>query len=145
MLIVKDILDQKGSAVHCISPSSSVLEAARLMNRHKIGCLVATDGERVAGIFTERDVLQRVVVERRDPALTTVGQVMSSSVVCCRPETPIDEARGVFKNRRFRHLPVVDAQERLRGLISIGDVNALQAVAQEQTIHLLHEYIYGRT
>jgi CBS-domain-containing membrane protein len=89
-------------------------------------------------------VLRRVVAERRDPMVTTVAQVMTTEVLCCTLETTVEEARGVMKNRRIRHLPVVDADNRLRGLISIGDLNAHQATAQEQTIHLLHEYLYGR-
>jgi len=99
---------------------------------------------RVAGMFTERDVLQRVVGEERDPARTPVGEVMTPDIVCCTPETTIEEARGAMKNRRVRHLPLVDGDGRLHGLISIGDLNAYETSSQEQTIYLLHEYLYGR-
>ena len=95
-------------------------------------------------MFTERDVLRRVVGERRDPAATTVADVMTVEVVCCTPETTIEEARGAMMNRRIRHLPVVDGDRRLHGLISIGDLNAWHLDTQEQTIHLLNEYLYGR-
>jgi CBS domain-containing protein len=70
---------------------------------------------------------------------------MTAEVVCCRPETPIEEIRGSMKNRRIRHLPVVDDESHLLGLISIGDLNAQLAAIQEQTIHLLQEYVAGRT
>ena len=70
---------------------------------------------------------------------------MSHEVICCRPDTSLDEVHTIFKNRRIRHLPVVDDAGSLVGLISIGDLNAYHAVAQEITIHYLHEYIYGRT
>ncbi|HEX4592024.1 MAG TPA: CBS domain-containing protein, partial [Gemmataceae bacterium] len=99
---------------------------------------------RLVGIITERDLLQRVVSQRRDPATSPVGEVMSAEVACCRPETTVDEARSVMKNRRIRHLPVLDGDEQLLGLISIGDLNAYLARDQEVTIHILHEYIYGR-
>jgi CBS domain-containing protein len=101
------------------------------------------EGPTVSGIFSERDVLRRVVAERRDPAAVRVREVMTQEVICCRPDTDVNEARSVFRNRRIRHLPVVDREEKLLGLVSIGDLNAFDAVVQESTIHLLHEYIYG--
>ena len=81
--------------------------------------------------------------EQRDPARTPVADVMTTELFCCTPETSIEEARGVMKNRRVRHLPLVDGDRRLQGLISIGDLNAAQSHDQEQTIYLLHEYING--
>ena len=96
------------------------------------------------GIITERDILQQIVAQRpRREAETLVEEIMTNEVACCQIDTTLDEARGVMKNRRIRHLPVVDAEERLLALISIGDLNAYQSTTQEQTIHLLHEYIYG--
>lgn len=145
MGMIKEILDKKGPSVLTISPEASVLQAVNLMNEHKVGSLVvATDG-RIAGMFTERDVLRRVVGEKRDPDGTRVAEVMSSEVACCTPETTIEEARGAMKNRRIRHLPVVDPNGRLLGLISIGDLNAHHLDSQEQTIYLMHDYLYGRT
>ncbi len=144
MTRVRDLLRQKGTDVLTIEPSASVLEAARLMNERRVGALVAVEDERVVGIFTERDVLQRVVAERRDPAATEVGEVLTSSVVCCTPETTLDEASGVMRDRRIRHLPVADDDGRLLGLISIGDLNAQIQAAQEDTVFLLTEYIHGR-
>ena len=81
--------------------------------------------------------------EQRDPTVTRVADVMTVEVACCTPETTIDEARGAMKNRRIRHLPVVEGG-RLCGLVSIGDLNAHEAFSQEQTIYLLQEYLYGR-
>jgi CBS domain-containing protein len=144
MAAVKDILAFKGSQVLSIGPDATVLIAATMMNDHRVGSLVVLDQGRVAGIFTERDVLRRVVGEQRDPARTLVSEVMTSDVVCCQPDTAIEEIRGAMKNRRIRHLPVVDADGRLLGLISIGDLNAQLAMIQEQTIHLLQEYLAGR-
>jgi len=114
------------------------------MNEHKIGSLVVLDEERVVGIFTERDVLERVVGEQRDPTSTHVGDVMTTEVVCCTAKTTIDEARGAMKNRRIRHMPLVDEDGHLQGMISIGDLNAYEASNQENTIYMLQEYIYGR-
>ena len=144
MATVKDILTRKGSQVFSIGKDATVLEGARLMNEYKIGCLVVIDHERVSGIFTERDVLSRVVAGHRNPVTTRVHEVMTCEMVCCQPDTDLEEARSVFKNRRIRHLPVVDEGQGLLGLVSIGDLNAYDADAKECTIHLLQEYSYGR-
>jgi CBS domain-containing protein len=144
MATVMAILTNKGSHVLTIGKEATVIQAALLMNEHKVGALVVTEGDQVAGMFTERDVLRRVVGEQRDPANTRVAEVMTTEVLCCEPHTSIDEARGVMKNRRIRHLPVVD-DGRLCGLVSIGDLNAHQMTSQEHTIHLMHEYLYGRS
>jgi CBS domain-containing protein len=130
--------------VFTIGTGASVMEAACLMNEHKIGALVVIDQGAVVGMFTERDILQRVVGDRRDPERTPVGEVMTTEVACCTPETTIEEARVAMKERRVRHLPLVDGGRRLQGLISIGDLNAYEASSQEQTIYLLQEYLYGR-
>jgi CBS domain-containing protein len=145
MATVKDILAQKGCGVQSVGPDVTVLAAALLMNEHRIGSLVVLEQGHVAGMFTERDVLRRVVGEHRDPVTTLVAEVMTTDVVCCRPETTVEEISGAMKNRRIRHLPVVDEDGGLLGLISIGDLNALQTTSHEQTIHLLQEYLYGRT
>jgi CBS domain-containing protein len=143
MNLVRDILQRKGPQVWTIGPEASVLQAALVMNEHKIGALVVLDKGQIAGMFTERDVLQRIVGVKRDPERTSVAEVMTVEVVCCSPETNLEELRGAMRTRRIRHLPVVE-EGRLMGLISIGDLNAAQAAAQEQHIFLLSEYLYGR-
>jgi CBS domain-containing protein len=141
---VQEILANKGSQVISVGKDATVLEAALVMNEHRVGAVVVIEEGHIEGMFTERDVLRRVVAERRDPMTTRVAEIMTAEVVCCTLETSLEEARGAMKNRRIRHLPVVDSEKRVRGLISIGDLNAHQATAQEQTIHLMHEYLYGR-
>lgn len=143
MATVRDILAGKGKRIESIAPSATVLDAAIYMNDKKIGALLVLDQGRLVGIVTERDIMQRVVAQRRDPAETAVEEVMTTEVACCQTDTSLEEVRGVMKNRRIRHLPVIDADEHLVALISIGDINAYQTNTQEQTIHLLHEYIYG--
>lgn len=144
MATMRDILTGKGRQIFTISPQATVFEAAVLMNEHRIGALVVTEGGRLAGMFTERDILQRVVAHQRDAATTPVAEVMTSEVACCQLHTSLEEARTVMKVRRIRHLPVVDENDKLLGLISIGDLNAHEANSQEMTIHLLHQYIYGQ-
>jgi CBS domain-containing protein len=144
MATVAEILKRKGPHVMTVGPRATVLQAAQLMNEHKIGSLVVLDDGRLVGIFTERDILQRVVGDQRAPATTMVEEVMTTEMVCCTLATTIDEARGAMKNRRIRHMPLVDGDGQLQGLISIGDLNAYESSNQEHTIYLLQEYIYGR-
>lgn len=144
MATVRDILAKKGSQVLSLDGDETILQAAQFMTEHRIGAVLVLDGERIAGMFSERDILQRVVAEGRDPSQTKVEEVMTAEVACCTPDTSLEEARGAMKNRRIRHLPVVDGDDHLLGLISIGDLNAYQVAHQEQTIFLLNEYLYGR-
>src|SRR5438105_4647522 len=106
MPTVLDILASKGSHVHWISPHATVLEATQIMNEQKIGALVVREGTRVVGIFTERDVLRRVVAEERQPSTVHVGEVMTPDVACCTPEIDIDDASRIMRDKHVRHLPV---------------------------------------
>lgn len=142
---VQDILSGKSSKVHSIAPAATALDAINKMNDHGIGALVVTDESgRVIGMFTERDVLRRVVANERTPSEILVGEVMTGEVVCCGPTEDLDEVQTIMKNRRIRHLPVCNADGNLLGLVSIGDLNAFDASNQEATIHFLNDYIYGR-
>jgi CBS domain-containing protein len=145
MPTVRDVLAAKGDQVHTISADATVLQATREMNGHKIGALVVTDdGDQVVGIFTERDVLMRVVAEEQSPSDLRVGDVMTKDVICCSPEDDLDEVSAIMKRHRIRHVPVCDKRGQVLGMISIGDVNATYASNAEQTIHFLNDYIYGR-
>jgi len=145
MPIVRDVLAAKREQLHTIGAQATVLEATREMNRHKIGAMVVTeDGDQVVGIFTERDVLMRVVAEEVGPSEIKVGDVMTKDVICCSPSDDLDEVSAIMKSRRIRHVPVCGRDGRVLGMISIGDVNAQYASNAEQTIHFLNDYIYGR-
>lgn len=142
---VKDLMARKGQRVHSTTASSTVLDATRYMNEHGIGAVVViSDGEnQVVGIFTERDVLRRIVAEERQPSTVRVADVMTTSVIYCTPEHSVEEVSRIMKDQRIRHLPVVDTSGNLLGLISIGDVNAFHASDQEATINYLSDYISG--
>jgi CBS domain-containing protein len=143
MATVRDILAVKGTAVATISPHASAYEAAAQMTERNIGSLVVVDEGRLIGLITERDLLQRVLAHSRNPDATRVEEVMTAEIICCQMHTTVEEASGVMKNRRLRHLPVVTESGELQGLISIGDLNAQQTHDHEQTIHLLEVYIHG--
>lgn len=141
---VSEILKKKGTHVLSVGPQATVLDAVTLMNDHKVGALLVQDQGRAVGIFTERDLLRRVVGQGRDPKTTRVADVMTADVISCTPGCDIDEARAIFMQRRIRHLPIVDDDGQLRGMVSIGDLNAWMLDGQECEIRYLHEYIYGR-
>ena len=142
MHTVKDILATKGNQVATIEGGTPVLQAAVEMNTRRIGALVVMDGEKIAGIFTERDIMNRVVAAQRSPAETTVADVMTSEIVCCEPSATVAECNAVMTQKRLRHLPVVEGG-RLVGIVSTGDIIAREVEIKSQTIHYLHEYLYG--
>lgn len=144
MPTVLDILAKKGSTVYSTTAQTTVLDAVQEMNLHKLGALVVMDGTRIVGMFTERDVLRRIVGEERSPRDTTVAEVMTYELICCSPDTDLDEVSAIMQQRRVRHLPVCDGDRRLHGMISIGDVNALHASRQEAHIEFLNDFVYGR-
>ena len=150
MATVRDLLAHKGTNVLTVFDTITVLEATQRMNEYKIGALLVlqkaeNDGDaQMAGMFTERDVLRRVVAEMRDPARTTVAEVMTTDIVTCTPGTTVDEAAVLMKDQRVRHLPVLDHVGNLQGVISIGDINAYHVRDQQATILTLNEYIHGR-
>ena len=144
MTTARDLLAQKASGgVTTVSPDATVQEAARVMHDHRIGSLVVAEGEALKGIFTERDVLWRVVAQGRDAAATFVREVMTTEVIVIRPERDIDEIETILRDHRIRHLPVAGDQG-LLGVLSIGDVNAFRADADHQKVEYLTEYLYGR-
>jgi len=142
MATVQALLAKKGGQVVTIGVADSALTAATLMNERGIGGLVVLESGRVAGMFTERDILRRVVAMRRDPATTQVREVMTSPVAFCRRETTLNECRAVMTEKRIRHLPVVD-EKGVCGIVTIGDLMAHEVTDQEATIQYLNEYIFG--
>lgn len=137
------ILQEKGSAVHSVAPDAIVLDAVRTMNRAGIGSLLVLNGDEVVGIFTERDVLRRVVDAGLDASTTTVAKVMTRELVTVGPATTVAEAMAVVTEKRCRHLPVMEG-DRLLGLISIGDLTREYTHSQAVQIRDLVNYITGR-
>jgi CBS domain-containing protein len=140
MANAREILGRKGGDVITVDGGATVVDAARLMNDHHIGSLVVLVDGRLAGIFTERDVMRRVVAEGRSPETTSVSDVMTRSVACAAPETAYTELCEVMRERRIRHLPVIDGDDVI-GMISIGDLNRAEHHEQERTIRYLEQYI----
>jgi CBS domain-containing protein len=139
---VRDILAEKGSNVFATSPAATVRQAVREMNEHGVGGLLVVAEGTPVGMFTERDVMRRVVDAGLDPETTSVVGVMTRDVVVIRPTATVEEAMAVMTAHRFRHLPVVD-EGKLVGLVSIGDVTRRVSLGQAAEIQHLVDYITG--
>ena len=142
MAVVRDLLNRKGTNIVSVAPTATVLEAARLMNDRSVGgVLVVDDAGSLLGIFTERDILRRVVVAGLPPDTTKVSDVFTRDVVTTTPNMSIEECGALMSSRRVRHLPVVDATG-LHGVVTIGDLLAHQVSEHETTIQHLNSYVF---
>lgn len=140
---VSSVLAEKGRQVYTVSRSATVSDAVREMNEKGVGALLVVDAGRPVGMFTERDVLRRVVDADRDPAQTRVSSVMSRDVMTISPGLHVEEAMTLMTARRFRHLPVLDGGE-VVGMVSIGDLMRWITLHQEDHIRQMTEYITGQ-
>lgn len=146
MNTVAHVLAYKGHRIETVSPEASVLDAVAKMNAHRIGSVLVTDTYRPGhayspvGIFTERDVLVRVLVPGLDPATTPVGDVMTREPITVLASASVTEAMRIVTERRCRHLPVID-DTGLCGLVSIGDLTKWVVRDQRRTIDDLQGYI----
>ena len=140
---VAEILEHKGRDVVSIDGDATVFDTVNAMVDANIGAILVTDGDAIAGIFTERDYLRRIAVEERTPRETPVREVMTSPVIFVTPETSIEETMALMTDRRIRHAPVLDEGE-LVGMVSIGDLVQSQSRQQSFQIQYLTEYISAR-
>lgn len=139
---IATLLERKGGALYTVPSSVTVSGAVQEMNRHRVGSVLVMDGGRLAGIFTERDVLTRVVAAQLDPQTTPVTKVMTADVITVLRTTTVQQVMEIFTEKRCRHLPVMDAGK-LVGLVSIGDVSRWMADSHRAEAESLRQYISG--
>ena len=149
MATVSHLLANKnGCRVLSVSPNTTVFDATRLMNAEHIGALLVVQtsdiGDELVGIFTERDVLRRIVAAGRQPEHTKVGAVMTQEIITCTIDTQLDEIAELVRVERIRHLPVLESNQHIAGLISIGDLNAYKAGDCQLALQEAENYIQGR-
>ncbi len=142
MRLISQILQAKGSNVWTISSNTSVLDALTIMAEKNIGALVVVENDDVVGIFSERDYARKVILKGKNSKDTAVKEIMTSEVISVRPDQSVQKCMALMTEKRIRHLPVL-ANEKLIGVISIGDV--VKAIISEQQIMInqLEDYIYG--
>jgi CBS domain-containing protein len=139
---IQKLLDDKGTDVWSVAPTSSVYDALLVMADKNIGAVLVMDNDQLVGILTERDYTRNVVLQGRTAKDTQAREIMTERPVCVGPEQAVDECLALMTERRVRHLPVV-AGNRVLGLVSIGD--AVKDIISEQkfTIEQLERYISG--
>jgi CBS domain-containing protein len=131
------------SAVHTLPPSATVIEAVNTMNQHRVGSVLVTSARHLVGIFTERDVLTRVVGLGREPGTTILSEVMTHQPVTILPSVTVEKVMEIITVYRVRRLPVLDEYGVILGLISVGDLMAWLVDAHQAEATNLREYIRG--
>jgi CBS domain-containing protein len=139
---ISDILRHKGSTVVTIAPTGAVAVLLAQLTEHNVGALVVLDGDTVVGIVSERDVVRRLHERGAGLLDATVGDIMTPSVVSCRPQDSVDSVAETMTERRIRHMPVID-NGALAGIVTIGDVVSLRIRQLEQDRGQLEHYITG--
>ena len=142
MKTVQQLLESKRYSVVSVAPSSTVLDALKVMAEKEIGAVIVIEGEHLAGIFSERDYARKVVLQGKSSKDTPVREVMTERVVCVRPEQSIEDCMGLMTDKRIRHLPVLE-HKKVIGVISIGDVVKEMLSEKEFVIKQLESYIHN--
>ncbi|MFO7585981.1 MAG: CBS domain-containing protein [Anaerolineales bacterium] len=140
---VRKMLEEKGdAAIHSVKCSDTVYHALEVMAEHQIGAVLVTEDERYVGIFSERDYARKLILKGHDSRTTHIRDIMTAEMVTINPDTSAEECMAIMTKYHVRHLPVVE-ENRIIGLISIGDVVKQVIASRESTITELENYILG--
>jgi len=140
MRSVQQLLEEKPQQVLSIHPQAKVFDALMLMAEKDVGALVVLEGDKLVGIFSERDYARKIILFGKTSRDTSVGEIMTAKVVCVRPEQMVDQCMALMTQKRVRHLPVL-SEKKVVGIISIGDVVRAMLQDQQHTIEQLEQYI----
>lgn len=139
---VSEILEHKGGMVLCVDVDETVFDAISLMSQVNVGAVLVQKSESIAGIFTERDYLQKIALKSRSSKETKVGDVMTSPVISAEPSDSIQHCMETMTTCHCRHLPVVE-EGKLLGIVSIGDLVKKMLDEKQTEVEKLSEYITG--
>jgi len=139
MKTVDRLLQKKGRDIISVKPDATVYEALTVMGERNVGAVLVMEGDRLEGIFSERDYARKIVLKGKRSRETKVREIMTPHVVCISGERTVEEAMALMTGKRVRHLPVV-AGDRVQGVVSIGDV--VKAVIDEQEFHIQQLELY---
>lgn len=142
MKLVKHVLDSKEHQIISIAPDVSVFDAIKLMADHSVGSLIVMDDDKMRGIVTERDYARKVIIKGRSSESTSVSEIMTTDVFTTSGLETVKECMEVMTERHIRHLPVVE-DDRVIGMISIGDLVQAIIADQQEEIDQLGSYISG--
>ena len=140
---VASILRSKGYDIYSVAPDATVFEALKIMAEKSVGALLVLEGEKLVGVLSERDYARKVILLGKSSREAKVKEIMSEKVLFVHPHRTAEECMAIMINKRIRHLPVLD-NEKLTGMISIGDVVKAVIDEKEFVIEQLEEYISGR-
>lgn len=140
MQTAAEILRSKGDQVWSVKPDDTILEALKIMAQREIGALLVMDNDKIVGIVSERDYARKVALENRSSRQSLVSEIMSTRVLCARPDQTVQECLALMSDKRARHLPVVD-HKKVIGLVSIGDLVKSIIAEQKFEIAALQYYI----
>jgi len=143
MRTLKQLLSGKRRQPVVVAPIDTVFHALTLMAQHDIGALLVLDGEKLVGIFTERDYARKVILHGKSSRETLVREIMSDRVAYVTPATSLDECMALMTERHFRHLPVLSEADEVLGIVSIGDLVKETISSQQMIISELERYITG--
>jgi CBS domain-containing protein len=141
--VARIIASKPNVTVHAIEPDKPVLQAVKMMAEHRIGALLVMQGEKIVGILSERDYARKVVLMGRSSDTTPVKDIMTADVMYVSPEESNMHCMALMTENRLRHLPVLDKEGKLVGLISIGDLVKDIISEQQFVIEQLEHYIRG--
>ena len=136
------IMEEKGNNVHVVSRDCSVLAAVEAMSVAHVGALLVMDDSRLAGIFSERDLMSRVVAEGKDPARIPVSQVMTEDPLTVAPNDPLETCLTLMKRHNFRHLPVCAGRE-LKGIVSLRDILLHDLDEKDDEVRMMRAYLHS--
>lgn len=141
---VSTILKEKGADVVSVKPDDSVLAVAQLLSQRRIGAVLVRDADgRICGILSERDIVHALANHSEGALHRTAGALMTREIVYGHPEDTAEQLMTVMTERRIRHVPIRDGQERLVGMVSIGDVVKQRIALAEQEVESMRAYLTG--
>jgi CBS domain-containing protein len=139
---ISAILSQKGSEIFAVAPDATVFEAIRMLDDKNVGAVLVMDGEKLVGMFSERDYTRKVVLRGKRSRETKVAEIMSTDLKLTHPQEAVETCLRLMTDKRIRHLPVLDG-EKVIGVISIGDLVKWVISCQSAAIAHLENYISG--
>ena len=139
---IQQILGTKGRTVHHIDPGTSVYDALRVMAETNVGALIVLENDKLVGIVSERDYARKVILQGRSSASTLVQDIMSTRVLCARPDQTVEDCMSMMTTKAVRHLPVLENKS-VVGIVSIGDLVKAIIGEQQFMIEQLESYIHG--